>query len=105
MIIYFNKTNNITKKYNLNFLIFFNDTNNNFYYKKKLLFKGMIEIMKNKYKTRKKLDICVCYTFILIFKFILIYLLHMLFILKIDEIFRKRKSQPEKTKRGSFLYI
>jgi len=44
MIIYFNKTNNITKKYNLN-SYFFNDTNNNLYYNI-FLFKGIIEIMK-----------------------------------------------------------
>jgi len=45
MIIYFNEINNITTKYNLNFY-FFNDTNNNLYYRKKMLFKGIIGIMK-----------------------------------------------------------
>ena len=33
MIIYFNETNNITKKYNIN-SYFFNDTDNNLYYRK-----------------------------------------------------------------------
>ena len=33
MIIYFNETNNITKKYNLH-PYFFNDNNNNIYYRK-----------------------------------------------------------------------
>ena len=44
MIIYFNDTNNITKKYNLFFffgqeynLFFFNETNNNLYYRKNCL--------------------------------------------------------------------
>jgi len=38
------------------------------------------------------MDIYVCYTFILIFKFkfILIYLLHVLFVLKIKGIFEKK---------------
>jgi len=44
-------------------------------------------------------------TFFLIFKFILIYLLHVLFVLKIEGIFGKRKSQPKRTERDSFLYI
>ena len=35
MIIYFNDTNNVTKKFNLN--SFFNDTNNNLYYRKNCL--------------------------------------------------------------------
>jgi len=38
MIIYFNDSNNITKKYNLNF--FSNDTNNNLYHRK--VFKSII---------------------------------------------------------------
>jgi len=45
MIIYFNETNIIPKEYNLN-SFFFNDTNNNLYYRKKLL-KAIIGIMKN----------------------------------------------------------
>jgi len=44
MIIYFNDTNNIIKKYILN-SYFFNDTTDNLYYRKKL-FKGIIVIMK-----------------------------------------------------------
>jgi len=46
-------------------------------------------------------------TFFLIFKFILIYLLHVLFVLKIKGIFEKRKSQPNKTnwKELFSLYI
>jgi len=44
MFIYFNNTNNITKKYNLNSYLL-NDNDNNHYYRKKL-FKGIIEIIK-----------------------------------------------------------
>jgi len=43
-------------------------------------------------------------TFILIFKFILIYLLHVLFVLKIKSIFGK-KNPTKSVERGSFLYI
>jgi len=44
--------------------------------------------------------------FFLIFKFILIYLLHvLLFVLKIDDIFGKRKSQSKSVENGRFLYI
>ena len=43
-------------------------------------------------------------TFVLIFKFILIYLLHVLFVLKI-EVFLERKIQPKSAERGSFLFI
>jgi len=42
---------------------------------------------KNRSMIKEKWYICVCYTFILIFKFIRIYLLHVLFVLKIDDIF------------------
>jgi len=44
-------------------------------------------------------------TFFLIFKYILIYLLHLLFILKIEGIFRKRKCQPKTAEGSYFLYI
>jgi len=44
-------------------------------------------------------------TFFLIFKFVLIYLLHVLFLLKIDGIFGKRKSQLKGAERDYFLYI
>jgi len=44
-------------------------------------------------------------TFVLIFKFILIYLLNELFVLKIEDIFGKGKSQPKSVESGSFLYI
>ena len=37
-----------------------------------------------------------CLLHFLIFKFILIYLLHVLFVLKIEGIFGKRKSQSER---------
>ena len=45
----------------------------------------------------------VCYI-LLIFKFILIYLLHVLFILKIEGIFGRKKSQPKRAENGCFLY-
>jgi len=48
-------------------------------------------------------DICVYYTFILIFKFILINLLHVLFILKIEGVFGKRKIQLKRTEMSYFL--
>jgi len=44
-------------------------------------------------------------TFILIFKFILIYLLHALFVLKIKGIFERKKIQPKIAERDCFLYI
>jgi len=56
---------------------------------------------------RKKPDIYsyrVCYLF-LIFKFILIYLLHILFVLKIEGNYKKRKNQPKRAKMNLFLYI
>jgi len=43
------------------------------------------------------------YIFILIFEFILIYLLYVLFVLKLEINFGKRKN-PKKVKRGYFLY-
>jgi len=43
-------------------------------------------------------------TFVLIFKFILIYLLHVLFVLKIEGIFGKKNSSKS-AERGNFLYI
>jgi len=44
-------------------------------------------------------------TFVLIFKFILIHLLHVLFVLKIKDIFEK-KNPTQKFQKGSFfLYI
>jgi len=45
------------------------------------------------------MNICVCYNFILIFKFILIYLLHVLFELKIEGIFGK-KNPTQKCLKG-----
>jgi len=45
---------------------------------------------------RKKLYICVCYTFILIFKFIHIYFLHVLFVLKIKGSFEKKNPASPK---------
>ena len=42
-------------------------------------------------------------TFFLICKFILIYLLHVLFVLKIECIFGKRKSSPKKLKGVIFF--
>jgi len=47
----------------------------------------------------------VCYTFIVIFEFHLIYLLYVLFVLKVDDNFRKRKSQSENARTYYFLYI
>jgi len=44
-------------------------------------------------------------TIFLIFKFNLIYLLHVLFVFKIEGIFEKRKSQPKKAERGCFIYL
>jgi len=44
-------------------------------------------------------------TFVLIFKFILIYLLHELFVLKIKGIFEKNSPTQECAEMGSFLYI
>ena len=43
--------------------------------------------------------------FVLIFEFILIYLIYVLFTLKVEDNFRKRKSQPKKTKIDYYLYI
>jgi len=42
-------------------------------------------------------------TFVLIFKFILIYLLHVLFILKIEGIFEKEKASPKMLKGVVFF--
>jgi len=47
----------------------------------------------------------VCYTFILIFEFTIIYLLYVLFVLKLEGNFGKRKSQPKRVKTCYFLYI
>jgi len=44
-------------------------------------------------------------TFVLIFKFILIYLLHMLLVFKIKDIFEKKSPTQKCAERGSFLYI
>jgi len=49
-------------------------------------------------KERKKQKI-----FVLIFKFILIYLLHVLFVLKIEGIFEEKKSSPKVLKWVVFL--
>ena len=43
--------------------------------------------------------------FFLIFKLTLIYLFHILFVLKIKGMFGKRKSQFKRTERGYFLYM
>jgi len=50
-----------------------------------------------------KLDICVCYTFILIFKFILIYLLHVLFVLKLRAFLERKKVSPKELKEVVFF--
>jgi len=50
----------------------------------------------------KTVRLCLLH-FIFIFKFILIYLLHVLFVLKIEGIFG-RKIQSKRTEKGSFLY-
>jgi len=47
----------------------------------------------------------VCDTFILIFEFTLMYLLYVLFLLKVEDNFRKRKSQHKRVKICYFLYI
>jgi len=44
-------------------------------------------------------------TFVIIFKFILIYLLHALVVFKIKGIFRKKIPTQKCVERGSFLYI
>ena len=44
-------------------------------------------------------------SFFLIFKFIHIYLLHALSVLKIEDILEKRKSQHKSVERGYCLYI
>jgi len=46
----------------------------------------------------------VFFTFVIIFKFILIYLLHVLFVLKIKGIFGE-KIQPKSVESDGFLYI
>ena len=56
-----------------------------------------------KEKNRHIYSYRVCYIY-LIFKFILIYLFHVLFGFKIESIFGK-KSQPKRAERGCFLYI
>jgi len=43
--------------------------------------------------------------FILIFEFILVYLLYVLFVLKVEGNFKKRKSQLQRVKTCYFLYI
>jgi len=45
------------------------------------------------------------YTFILIFKFISIYLLHVLFVLKLRAFSKTEKVSPKKLKEIFFLYI
>ena len=54
---------------------------------------------------QKKYSYRVCYTFILIFKFPLIYLLDVLFVPKVKGNFGKRKGQLKRAERGCFLYI
>ena len=44
-------------------------------------------------------------TFFLIFKCILIYLLHMLFVLKIENILRNKKSQPKNAESECFFFF
>ena len=44
-------------------------------------------------------------TFVLIFKFILIYLLHALLLFKIKGIFEKKSPTQKCVERGSFIYI
>jgi len=54
----------------------------------------------------EKTDVCVCYIIILIFKFIFIYLLHVLFVLKINGIFGRKKFNLKMMKRVIFfIYI
>jgi len=52
---------------------------------------------------KEKLNIYVCYTFILIFKFILMYLLHVLFVLKIEGHFWKEKVNSKEMKDVIFF--
>ena len=61
--------------------------------------------MKNKKKTRYTYIHIVFVTFVIIFKFIFIYLLHVLFVLKTKGIFEKKYSTQKCAKMGSFLYI
>jgi len=44
-------------------------------------------------------------TFVLIFKFIVIYLLHVLLVSKIKGIFEKKSSTQKYAERDSFIYI
>jgi len=44
-------------------------------------------------------------TFVIIFKKILIYLLHVLLVFKINGIFEKKSSTQKCAKKGGFLYI
>jgi len=44
-------------------------------------------------------------TFVLIFKFIFIYLLHVLLVFKIKGIFRKKSTTQKCAERSGFLYI
>jgi len=59
---------------------------------------------EKKYQNVYIYSYCVCYIFFIV-KVILIYLLHVLFVLKIEGIFGKRKSQLKRAEKDYFLYI
>ena len=60
---------------------------------------------KKRKKTRHIFIHIMFVTFFLIFKFILIYLLHVLFVLKIEGIVGKRKISPKEMKKGVIFFI
>jgi len=53
-------------------------------------------MIKGRKKSYVYISYCVCYSF-LIFKFIIIYLLHVLFVLKIENVFLKKKKSTQKS--------
>ena len=63
------------------------------------LFKGGTKVTMILYEVLR------LYTFILIFKFTFIYLLYVLFVLKVEGNFGKKKSQLKRAKTYYFLYM
>ena len=65
----------------------------------------MLYFLNNRGKKTYKHIFISCVTFVLIFKFILVYLLHVLLVFKIKVILKKKNSTQKCAERGSFLYI
>jgi len=66
----------------------------------------LLYFLNNKGKKNRQTYIHIVFvTFVLIFKFIFIYLLHVLLVFKIKGIFGKKSSTQKCAERSSFLYI